>query len=292
MTSFDPNIYATLAASNPAAAQQYLASVSAPAPQAQPQPQGQYFPNQQAQAQQAPAPVLARGTVEDFFNQPQVASGGASVTKFFNGRPVGSWLRFRVTRDLTANDVRQQTDINNIPQTFRDGTPKWVLIIPVKVLEGSDPGWQQVFENGDATLWVKGLLQEELNRAIAASGTQPDANGNYIARGNSEIVMASAGEKPSRKAGYSPSKLHNLQYQPPVGGAVDPTPSVLSATPDPAAVPAPLSAPSLSVAQVPAAATPTPIPAVAVQAGSSVVAPTDARTAELLARLNPAGYAG
>jgi hypothetical protein len=262
--SFDANAYQALLQVNPAAAAQYLASTTA---QAAPAAQPQGFGTPQPSAQAAPAPVLARGTVEDYLNQPQMTSGGKSVTSFYNGKPQGTWLDFLVKRDMLNTDVRQQTDINGVPQTYRDGTPKWVLIVPVQVIGASDPSFTQFFENGDGTLWLKGLLQEEISRAMAAAG---DSSG--IPKGGARIILASAGEKPSRKAGYSASKLHQAQYQAPAGG---------SAPAAPVTPPAPV--------EVPAAPVVAPVPTVASPAtvtGSPAITPVaDPATAALLARL-------
>ncbi len=239
MTSFDANVYSALFATNPAAAQTYLAA---------------------ATAQASEDPVLARGTLEDYLNQPQMGGGGKSITSYFNGKPQGSWLQFTVRRDLNANDVRQQTDLQGKPLTYRNDDPKLVLIVPVTVTGGSDPSWQQ-FENGDGTLWLKGLLQEEFNRAAAAAGDTPYKNGSYVPRGGASGVIASAGERPNRQPGYQASKLYQMQYQLPavkaaetsweegsdVMGAVQDVPAPAPfAMPTPAATPAPAPMPSFA----------------------------------------------
>lgn len=246
--------------------------------------QPQYAPQQYAQPQQAaPAPQLARGTIEDFFNQPSGGMGGVSVTKYFAGRVQGSWIHLRVLKDITNADVRQQTDINQVPQTFKDGTPKFVLIIPVQVIGSGDSQHPSVFTEGVGSLWVKGLLKDELTRAMTAGG---DPTG--IPKAGSEIVMISAGEKPSNRAGFSATKLYQLQYQAPVA---DPTAQSASAIPAAAVVPAPVTPPAPAVPPVPATVPfPSEVPQPGFAAPAPVAAPPAMQSREaLLAKLNPGG---
>ena len=133
MTTFDPAVYTQIAATSPEAAASYLQATTGtpagtspvtssnppPAAAAQPQAQGQFSRNPAAVQ---PQPVLARGTLEDFYNQPTGGGGGPSVTsKFFNKRVNESWLDLLVSSDVTNADVRQQTDPSGKPQTFKDG---------------------------------------------------------------------------------------------------------------------------------------------------------------------------
>jgi hypothetical protein len=221
-----------------------------PSPAYQPQPQygaPQGYPQPQYGAPQAapPAPQLARGSLDDFLNQPSGGSGGAGVQKWFSGKQIGSWLHLEVVRDLTNADVRQQTDINGVPATYKSGDPKFVLIIPVKVLASSDGSHPAIFTEGLGTVWVKGLLKDELTKALAQAGTTASTP-----PGGTQLVMSSAGEKPSNRPGFSPTKLYTFQASLPQGGA-------------PAAPTAPApQAPPVPPTQVPApAATPAPVPA-------------------------------
>ncbi len=163
----------------------------------------------------APEPVLARGTLEDYLDQPS-SGGGVAITKFFGVRPQGARLQLRVTRDLTNADVRQQTDINNIPATYKStGKPKWVLILPVEVLWSSDGSHPTIFTEGVASIWLKGATSDAFKAAMAAAGiSDPD---KALARGKLAgvvLLMESAGEKPPWKPGMSPAKLYNFQYTP------------------------------------------------------------------------------
>lgn len=301
--SFDPNLYAALAG-NPAAQASYLAQFSAPAaapvapvPQAQPQFSaalqpggggGQFYQN--PAAVQAPAPQLANGTLEDFYNQPTGSGGGPSVTsKFFTKRQQGSWLQLEVIADVTNNDVRQQTTPQGIPQTYKDGRPKFVLVVKVKVLGSSDGTHLTEFPDGIGSIWVKGVLADELRRSMAAAG---DPSG--FPKGGATIVMVSAGEQASRTPGFSATKLYSLQYAPPssdlqaVAQAANPmappipdVPAVIPSSPVP-------SVPPMTPSVMNLAAPPTMPSAPAAAPTSAVPAPPQAGETkeQLLARLH------
>lgn len=281
--TFDPQAYAVLQQANPAAAASYLAAFQAPAAPAAPAPQAQPQPTQgySNPAAVQPAPQLARGTLEDFYNQPTGGSAPSVTSKFFTKRAQGSWLQLEVARDVTNADVRQQTTPDGKPQTFRDGRPKFVLVVPVKVTGSSDGTHVSEFPDGEGSLWVKGTLADELRRAMTAAG---DPSG--YPKGGAQIVMQSAGEKASRTPGFSATKLYNLQYAGPVGQAAEqyansqadlqavaqaanplnPTTQIPSATipaaPSVATVAAPVTAaPALSVPSVPAGPAPSLPPA-------------------------------
>jgi hypothetical protein len=163
---------------------------------------------------QAPPPVLARGTLEDFLNQ--AGGGAASVTKFFTDQRVnGHWLQLQISRDLLQSDVRQQTDNNDRPATDRAGNPKFVLVIPVNVLGSSDGSHSAIFTEGVASVWIKGVTKDGLLSAMATAGIpKPDQallNGKL---GGASFVMISAGTRAPQKSGYSATKLYNFQYTP------------------------------------------------------------------------------
>lgn len=176
-------------------------------------PQG-YQPQQPAMQGQAPPPVLARGTLEDFLNQ--AGGGAASVTKFFTDQRVnGHWLQLQISRDLLQSDVRQQTDNNDRPATDRAGNPKFVLVIPVNVLGSSDGSHGGIFTEGVASVWIKGVTKDGLLSAMSTAGVpKPDQallNGKL---GGASFVMISAGTRAPQKSGYSATKLYNFQYTP------------------------------------------------------------------------------
>jgi len=306
---FDPQAYAAIAATNPQAAADYLAACSAPAAPADyrgnpPAPQAQPQQEYSNPAAVQPAAQLARGTLEDFYNQPTSGSAPSITSKFFTKRAMGSWLSLEVLRDVTNADVKQQTTPQGQPQTFRDGRPKFVLVVPVKVTGSSDGTHVTEFPDGEGSLWVKGVLADELRRAMTAAG---DPSG--YPKGGAQIVMQSAGEKASRTPGFSATKLYSLQYAGPVASAAEaianpttqipsataPAPSAAPATPDvpataeaaaPAAPSLPASAPTLAAAPQTGAATPPAAPAANFQppVPAPVIGTPDKN--ELLARLH------
>jgi hypothetical protein len=256
---------------DPAQAATYIAQFSAPAaPQApaplpqvqQPQAQSQYAPNSSQQAQQ-PQPTLARGTLEDFYNQPS-SGGGKSATSYFNNKPQGAWLHFRVNRDITNADVQQMTDVNNVPQKWKfgplAGEPKFNLIVPGTVVASGDGQHVLTHPEGELRLWLKpGPVTDSFRAALAAAGED-----SGFPKAGSEIVMISAGEK-AGKQGYSPTKLYDFQYVAPSGETAAPA-AVSSAPPTtpvspvtPAVAPVAPTAP----AAAPAPATTAPVPNIA-----------------------------
>lgn len=155
-------------------------------------PQG-YPPVQQ----QAP---LAQGTLDDFYNQP--SSGGGPSLKFeqLNTRYVGI-----VSRPLGPGDVQQQTDTQGRPLTFRDGSPKWVMKVPLQM----QPSAQ--YPDGLAQWYVKGGARDELSRAMAAAGAPagPPEQGAII-----DITFVSTRNS---GAGMNPAKVFQVVYTRPQG---------------------------------------------------------------------------
>lgn len=251
--SFDPTIYAQLVAASPEAANAYLASTQAPAAAPAPVPAPVAAPAvPQAtfqQAQSAAQPQAARGTLEDFFNQP-TGGGGPSVTsKFFNQRIQGSWLQLTVASDVTNADVQHQKTPQGVLQYFKKNgqddltRPKLVLVVKVQVTGSSDGTHTTVFPDGQASLWLKkGPVTDNLCAAMAAAG---DPSG--FPKGGAQMVMQSAGEQASRTVGFNATKLYDFQYAAPAATA-DPTPSVTA--PAPSIAPAIAAAP-VTVAEVP-----------------------------------------
>lgn len=219
--SFDPTIYAQLVAASPEAANAYLASTQAPAAAPAPVPAPAAAPAvPQAtfqQAQSAAQPQAARGTLEDFFNQP-TGGGGPSVTsKFFNQRIQGSWLQLTVLSDVTNADVQHQKTPQGVLQYFKKNgqddltRPKLVLVVKVQVTGSSDGTHTTVFPDGQASLWLKkGPVTDNLCAAMAAAG---DPSG--FPKGGAQMVMQSAGEQASRTVGFNATKLYDFQYAAP-----------------------------------------------------------------------------
>jgi hypothetical protein len=163
----------------------------------------QQYPPQYGQApQQPPAVPLAQGTLDDFYNQPSVGGGGGLKFSGPNNQPlIGQSYLFRVTRPLTAGDVQQQTDNLGKPLTWRDGRPKFVMIIPGELLEPSPN-----HPDGLAKWYCKGAARDELTRAMSEAGAPegpPEAG--------SVIRVTLAGLRPSGP-GMNPAHVFDVQY--------------------------------------------------------------------------------
>lgn len=278
---FDPNVYAQLAAIDPAAAAQYLASTSAPQAAAHSAPPavftpppavGNYAPSTAAvqpgiaqgfaQAQAAPPQQqAARGTLEEFFNQ-STGGGGPSVTsKFFNlpGKPQGSWLQLTVLYDVTNADVQHDKTPQGVLKYFQKNgqddltRPKLVLVVKVEVTGSSDGTHAQAFPDGVASLWLKkGPVTDNLVRAMTAAG---DPSG--YPKAGATMIMQSAGEQASRTVGYSATKLYDFQYAAP---AQDLQAIAQAASGFPTAAPVISTPTAAPAAALPSPTAPTPAP--------------------------------
>lgn len=288
--AFDPNIYAQLAAVNPQAAAAYLTAetqsqspVTGPQSQAQftppppPQAQSQYAPNPQAQAQQ-PQPEAARGTMEDFYNQPSASNGGKGASQYFgslqhgNRKPDGSWLQFRVDRDINHNDVSQLTDTNNVLRTWTygplAGKPMFQLTVPGTVLASGDGLHTQFFDNGAVRLYLKpGPVTDNFRAALQAGGED-----SGFPKAGSVLTMIAAGQK-ANKGNYSPTMLYDFRYDAPDG-----TPASVSAAPASAPPPVTQVPPTAPVAPAPLPAT-APAPPMATPPLAIDIPPTAAPAA-------------
>lgn len=250
-----------------------VAAPPPPAPGPPPPPAAGY------QQQPALAPVLARGTLEDWADQP-TGGGGAATSKFFTPqRPQGSWLRLRVTRDLNHADVKQQTDKFGKPLTFTgSGKPKFVLIIPCQVLSSSDPASaSQHYSDGAVTVWLKGVPSDAFKSAMAAAGVNDPSLALLKGQlAGAEFYMVSAGTK--QFGNGNPANMFDFTYtsngrelaesahdQAIAAVAVPPTaPPAPALTPAvPAVVTPPPPAPGAVPPPPPAAATPPPPPVAA-----------------------------
>ncbi len=132
---------------------------------AQPQGQPQWQPPIQ---QQAPAPPLANGGLDEFYGQPSLG-GGPGIS--WKGKPEGYTVQGIVPRDVGDADVSQEVGAPNTaqagqPQFYRDGRPKFVMAVPLQVPVS------QEFPDGEARLYVRGQLRDELARAMAEVGAQ------------------------------------------------------------------------------------------------------------------------
>lgn len=195
-----------------------------PAPQGYPQqpypqqPQPQYPPQGYGQGgyppppqmpQQAPAPQqppAPQGSLSDFFSQPSAGNGPALK---FKDKPKGTSYTGIVARAVTNADVRAQTDPNGRPTTYRDGRPKFVMVVPLQV----EP--TQEFPEGRATWWVKGQARDELVRAMAEAGAPegpPEAG--------AAVRVTLVGERPV--PGMNPALQYRVEYVRPQGADQQP----------------------------------------------------------------------
>lgn len=200
------------------------------APQQIPQGYGHQLPPGYQPQAQAPAPSLAQGSLDEFFNQPSV--GGGPALKFEEGTVhVGI-----VSRRVTNADIAQQTIPNsNTPAVYRDGSPKFVMKVPLTVpVSDAHP-------DGQAQWYVAGSARDELVRAMAAAGAPagPPEEG-------AAIQIACTGKRPI--PGMSAAKIYRVEYRRPVGAAA--IAPAEAATPSPA-VAAPATAPAPSGAPQP-----------------------------------------
>ncbi len=168
-------------------------------------PQGGYpqqgYPAPQMPQQQVQQP-LANGGIDDFYSQPNLG-GGPGVS--WKGKPDGYTVQGIVPRDVGDGDVQQEVGAPNtaqagIPQTFRDGRPKFVMTVPLQVAQSPD------FPEGEARLFVRGQLKDELTRAMAEAGEQG------APRGGSYITVTLVQRKQGR--GAIPMNVFRVVYTP------------------------------------------------------------------------------
>lgn len=251
----------------PYAPPQQFIPPTAPYPaQAPAQPQYPGYPQQgyaPAPAQYAPQPAapvqpLAAGSIDDYYSQP--STGGGAGLKFTgpNNQPlINQSYVFQVTRPIGNGDIQQQTNNQGVPQTFKDGRPKFVMIVPVQLLEPSPN-----HPDGLAKWYVKGATRDELARAMAEAGAPegpPEAG--------AVIRVTLTGTRQSGP-GMNPAHVFAVQYVRPQGAA-----PVAPAQP----APQPVQAAPAVVAEVPAQAMPPAavqyeqIPVVSTATGAPVV---------------------
>jgi hypothetical protein len=152
-----------------------------PAPYAQPQggyapaPQGGYMPapngyvqgSQYGQPPAPPVPQGAKGTLEDFYQQPSQGSGKGLT---WNNAPNGYTYVGVVARTPADGDVFQDSDPKSKQlKTFNDGRPKLVLPVQLRI-HHMDALQQQNFPDQDARMFLRGGLRDEVTRAMAEVG--------------------------------------------------------------------------------------------------------------------------
>jgi hypothetical protein len=166
------------------------------APQQQPQPA--YAPPQYPPPQQQ----LARGTIDDFYDQP--AASGKSIS--FNGKPPGTTYAGVVARTMTNADIQQQTDISRRPLYHPDGRPKYVMVIPLQLQPSAE------FPDGRAAWYVKGADKTELERAMEAAGLSPGT----APEAGAMITITYTGDRPIPN--LNAQKVKTITYTRPAAG--------------------------------------------------------------------------
>ncbi len=157
-----------------------------------------------------PAAPLPTGTLDAFYEQP--SGGGGPAFKFMdaNRQPmIGKTYAGLVARPVTNADVRAQTDQSGRPMTYKDGRPKFVLVVPMQVPPSPE------FPDGQAGWWVKGQARDELARAMAEAGAPvgpPEAGAG--------ITVTLVGTRPV--PGMNPAYQYRITYVRPNGAAAVP----------------------------------------------------------------------
>jgi hypothetical protein len=129
-----------------------------------------------------------------------------------------------VARAITDADVRQATNQQNVPQTYRDGRPKFIMVVPMLVQGSAE------FPEGLAGWWVKGQARDELVRAMAEAGAPagpPEAG--------ALIQCTLVGQRPI--PGMNPAYQYRIVYTRPTGA---PPAVAAMAQPTIVAAPAPM----------------------------------------------------
>lgn len=156
-----------------------------------------------------PAAPLAQGSIDDFYNQPSTGGGGSLKFDQIGTRYVGI-----VTRALSSGDIQQQTDTRGVPQTFKDGRPKFVMKVPLQMQPSP------AYPDGLAQWYVKGAARDELVRAMSEAGAPagPPEQGAII-----DITHTSLRQS---GVGMNPAKLFHVVYTRPDGQTSSPAPAI------------------------------------------------------------------
>lgn len=241
-------------------AQYPQAPVAPPAYPQQPyvqQPAAYPPPAQFPQSPQAPTPPPVNGTLDDYYNQPS-AAGGPTIS--WKDKPIGTTYAGTVARDVTNGDVQQQTNFQTKqPEFYRDGRPKFVMKVPLQVQPSEE------FKDGEAALYVRGQMRDELVRAMSEAG----ATG--APKAGDQIFVTLVGKR-NTGAGLSPANVFQIRY-------------VAAGRPTPVSAPETVQAAPVAVV---APAQPQPVapqPVQQVPAAAPVPPGFSAEQAELFARL-------
>lgn len=215
--------------------QQFPAQPQYPmAPPAPQYPAQQQYPGQPAYGAPQPPPVqLANGSIDDYYSQPS-AGGGPSIS--WKDQPNGATVVGIVARDVTDGDIQQDTDPKTgQPKTYRDGRPQFVMKVTLTVQPSP------TFPDGEAALWVRGQMRDELVQAMGQAGVKGAPQKGAV------LQVTLVERKPGR--GAIPKNVYSVSYTPPnEAGAVAPSPA-----PAPVAQQAPVQPQAQPQQQFPAA---------------------------------------
>ena len=176
-----------------------------PPPQGYAPPPPQYAPPPQQYAPPQPAEPLARGTIDDFFDQP--AASGKSLS--FDNKPPGTAYAGVVARTITHADIQVATDkVTRQARRHPDGRLKFNMIVPLILAPSAE------HPDGRASWYVKaGAEREELSRAMEAAGVPPGTPPEQGAL----ITITYTGDRPI--PGLNPQKVKRVTYQRPQNAA-------------------------------------------------------------------------
>src|SRR5262249_33456156 len=151
----------------------------------------------------APAAPAIPGTLDGFYGQQSSGGGPAFKVKAPDGSPqINKSYVGMVERTPGDADIRQATNSAGVPQTFKNGSPKWIMVVPMIVQQGPE------FPEGRAGWWVKGQARDELARAMAEAGAPagpPEAGAG--------IRVTLVGTRPV--PGMNPAYQYRVEYMRP-----------------------------------------------------------------------------
>lgn len=151
---------------------------------------------------QQPVQQGARGTLEDYYNQPTTGSGKGLTWK---GVPDGYTYVGVVQRTPVDGDLFQDSDPQTKQlKTFRDGSPKLVLPVQLRI-HHMDAMQAQTFPDGDARMFLRGALRDEVTRAMAEVGE------SGVPKAGALVIVTLTGRKPGNNIA---TNQYAVQYYP------------------------------------------------------------------------------
>lgn len=174
--------------------------------QQQPQP-GYGAPQGMPQGYAAPPQQEAAvGSLADYYTQPSTSDGAAISWK---NKPNGTTYAGVVSRDVTNGDVIHDSD----PQTkqlkfYNDGRPQFVLKLPLSQVQTNLQTPVPEFPDGEASLYVRGQMRDELTRALAEVGLDPQ----YGPKAGDRVEVTLVERKQGK--GAIPKNVFRIRYTP------------------------------------------------------------------------------